>query len=167
MSVRSDGEFASGPDLAPVLLALLRREGIGILEQRGRLNGLLRDYAPMAIRDIRLLLVAHDAGTPARLQASVDPLAAAPLADEADRMVDEFGCAKPLALNAVRTWARALSNLRNPVPAGAAEAQPIPAYAGETVAIAEEEQPGWFARWGGIALAIVLVLIALVRWLGA
>jgi hypothetical protein len=168
MSVPSDSQFAPGPDLAPVLLALLRREGIGLLEQRARLNGLLRDYAPTAIRDIRLLLAAHDAGTPRRLEAAADPVAAEALSAEADRMVEEFGCARPLAVGAVNTWARALAGLRN-APSGSGEVPspllPSPgAAAGPRPVV--DDAPSPIGRWGGIALAVLLVLVALARWLG-
>lgn len=168
MSNASESHFTPGQDLAPVLLGLLRREGIGLLEQRRRLNGLMRDYAPAAIRDIRLLLAACDTGAAARLVASSDPLASASLAAEADRMVEEFGCARPLALGAVQTWGRALAGLRAPVrstdPPGPGAATPVATATGPAVG---EERPGWFGRWGGIGIGILLVLIALIRWLGS
>lgn len=168
MSVPSESQLVPGPDLAPVVAGLLRREGIGLLERRARLNGLLRDYAPNAMRDIRLLLTAYDAGTPARLQASGEPLAAAALAIETDRMVNEFGCAAPLARNAVETWARALVGFRAPLAQGHAVmpprvATPTGIRGGP---VPHEEQPGWLGRWGGIAVGILLVFIAITRWLG-
>lgn len=169
MSVPSESQLAPGPDLAPVLAGLLRREGIGLLERRARLNGLLRDYAPTAMRDIRLLLTAYDAGTPARLEASGEPLAAAPLATESERLADEFGCAPPLARHAVETWARALASFRTPLAQGHAPLPPriVAAAAGTGVGHApQDDQPGWLGRWGGIAVGVLLVLIAIVRWLG-
>lgn len=166
MSASTESHLAPGPDLAPVLIGLLRRDGIGLLEQRRRLNGLLRDYAPNAIRDIRLLLAAYDAGTPARLEASSDPSAAGPLAAEADWLVEEFGCARPLALHAVETWGRALSGLRAPIPVPA-PSPGMAAAASPANAAEQEEQPGWFGRWGGIGVGILLILIALVRWLSS
>ena len=167
LSASNDSQFAPGPDLAPVLLGLLRREGIGLLEQRRRLNGLLRDYAPMAIRDIRLLLAAYDAGTPGRLGASRDPSAAGSLAAEADRMVEEFGCARPLALNAVQTWGRALADLRAPEPRPPSPTPVLATPVHATASTPDEERPGWFGRWGGIGIGLLLVLIALVRWLSS
>lgn len=173
MSASSESQLAGsqlvpGPDLAPVLAGLLRRDGIGLLRQRARLAGLLRDYAPGAIRDIRLLLTAYDAGAPARLESLADPVDARMIAAEADRLVAEFGCARLLALNAVETWGRALASLRGAglpapllVPRSPASENPQ-----ASAALPGEEQPGWVGRWGGIAVGVLLVLLAVARWLG-
>lgn len=163
MSLPPQSTIAPGPDLAPVLVGLLRREGLGLLQQRGRLNGLLRDYAPAALRDIRLLLVAHDSGVSARLGSADNPLAPDVMAAEAGRMIEEFGCSKPLAENAVATWGRAFVGLRAPPPETPQPNEPSP------VGLAtphDHDRPGWFARFGGIGLAVVLAVIALARALG-
>lgn len=165
MSVASESQLAPGPDLAPVLVGLLRREGSGLLDRRGRLNGLLRDYAPAAIRDIRLLLAAFDAGAPGRLKAASDPLEAGMLAEEAERLVEQFGCSRALALNAVETWGRALVGSRGPaIPVRAAA--PVSAVAAGGLQAPDEDRPGPIGRWGGIAVGVLLVLVAVARWLG-
>lgn len=173
MSASSESQLAQsqlvpGPDLAPVLAGLLRRDGIGLLRQRARLAGLLRDYAPAAIRDIRLLLTAYDAGAPARLESLANPVEARTLAAEADRLVAEFGCARLLALNAVETWGRALASLRAPglPPPLLVPRSPAPVVPPASAALPDEERPGWVGRWGGIGVGVLLVLTALARWLG-
>lgn len=172
MSAPTESQIVAGPDLAPVLVGLLRREGAGLLQQRGRLNGLLRDYAPGAIRDIRLLLAAYDSGVPHRLGQVAEPTETRLVAQEADRLVDEFGCAHPLALNAVSTWGRAFAGLRVPAaPERPKSAGPVhfiqsQQQATAPAADAQRDEPGGMGRWGGIALGLFLVLVALARWLG-
>ncbi|TDR89188.1 hypothetical protein [Enterovirga rhinocerotis] len=170
MAASFENRPAGQPDLAPILVGLARRHGSAVLGQRARLHGLLRDYAPTALREIRLLLAALDVGAPSRLQAAADPVAPALLAAEAGRMADEFGCERSFALQAAETWGRATLALRAPQ-----ASLPPPRHApavSETLApppappLAYADQPSWFGRWGGVLIAALLAFVALARWLG-
>jgi hypothetical protein len=60
-------DAAASPALATILKNLLAKYGAGLLGERRRLLGLLRDYAPDRAREIRLLMTALDLETPQRL----------------------------------------------------------------------------------------------------
>lgn len=164
MSMSRDALPASGQDLAQVLSGLLRLKSMALLEerQRGRLHGLLRDYAPGSIRDIRILLLALESGAVGRIGSQTPLPAAEALAPEADGMVERFGCDRTLALAAITTWARALADLR-----GESVAALSPARPRSTPAPLADDGPGWLARFGGLGFALFLVLVALAHWFGA
>lgn len=111
-------------DLGAVLDAIVRRHGPTILDDRARLFGLLRDHAPHALRDVRVLMAAFDAGVIERLRQASDLTAAASLATEAARVADASGCRPDLSDAAVRIWAGLLGRLAGGPPA----VQPLPAY---------------------------------------
>ena len=164
MSTSRDALPGPGQDLAQVLAGLLRLKGMPLLEerQRGRLHGLLRDYAPGSVRDIRLLLLALESGAVGRIGAMSPLPAAETLSGEADGMVERFGCERSLATRAIATWVRALADLR-----GQSVARPSPAPPAAGPGPVMDDRPGWFARFGGLGFALFLVLVALAHWFGA
>lgn len=110
-------------DLAAVLDGIVRRHGATVFDDRARLFGLLRDYAPYALRDVRVLMAAFDAGALDRLRREPDPTSVQTLAAETARVTEASGCRPDLAEVAVRTWAGLVGR-----PTGATPAvQPLPA----------------------------------------
>lgn len=102
------------PDLSAVLDGIVRRHGTAVLADRARLFGLLRDYAPHALREVRVLMTAFDAGTAERLRDETDPTAPAAIAAEARRVTEASGCRPDLSEAAVRAWAGLLARLAAP-----------------------------------------------------
>lgn len=102
---------AASSDLAPLIERLVRRRGVEILGDRARLQGLLRDYAPEAVAEIRLLLTAFDAGVVARLRSAERPLGPEVLDREAQAIAHGCDGRGDLAHRAVATWAHALDAL--------------------------------------------------------
>lgn len=118
------------PDLALVIAAIVRRHGTGVLGERRRLHGLLRDHAPGSVRDIRMLMTALDAGAVGRLYGQAGGHMADVVEAEAARMANDFGCDPDLARRAVDTWARLAATLheasRAPKPSPLPAASPQP-----------------------------------------
>lgn len=105
--------MASANDLLPALELIVARHGSGLLDDRRRLVGLLRDHAPDRLADIRLFIAAFDAGTPGRLKAS--PRRQDEVARESETLAASAGCAPDFARHAVAAWASILSAPR-PMP---------------------------------------------------
>lgn len=116
----------AAPDLAILIDAIVRRHGIAVLDEPRKLFALLRDYAPGAARDVRVAIMAVEAGITGRLDALLGPDAEAAIRSESSRMVDSFGCRPDLAEAAVRNWARASRSLADLRPGAAASPAPVP-----------------------------------------
>ncbi len=124
MSAAPARSGASG-DLASVLDGILRRHGMGVLENPRRVFALLRDHASGSSRDVRVLVTALESGAPHRFRAG--PASEAALVGETDRMIDLFGCDPALARAALDTWNRSLAAYR------ASSVQPLPSAAAASV----------------------------------
>lgn len=162
-------------DLAAVLDGLVRRHGAGILDDRARLFGLLRDYAPGALRDIRVLMAAFDAGVAERLRGAARPVPDAILSAETGTVVAASGCRPDLCRAAVETWAaldRSGQAPARPLPLPGAlppsaalmpgritQPHPLPAVSSPTGG-------GGLMGWAAIAAGAVIVIMIVLRVLG-
>ena len=127
----------AAPAIPQLLANLLRHRGVALLDDRRRLLGLLRDYAPEESLKIRLLMSAFDQGVPERLRQG--PISEIELGREISNLIAQTGLAQVSASNAVRSWALALQGLvdptqdnlapvaASPVAAAAPPVQPLPA----------------------------------------
>jgi hypothetical protein len=95
-------DAAASPALATILKNLLAKYGAGLLGERRRLLGLLRDYAPDRAREIRLLMTALDLETPQRLAKATDSEA---LGLEARTLASDAGLRDDVAQWTAATWA--------------------------------------------------------------
>lgn len=108
---------ASGwPELATLLGVLIERDGDGLLGERARLHGLLRDYAPNAVTEVGLLIEALTAGVVDRLQGAPLPISPEAQAREIEALA-AAGCAPAAAEAAVSTWLRVVAARREPAAA--------------------------------------------------
>lgn len=151
-------------DLAALLGDLVHRDGIGLLDDRARLHGLLRDYAPDAIAGIRAMMAAYDQGIVARLRDGPMPVASGVVERETATMAEAAGCDAASAAAAVASWVRVVVAAKSgsagtPLPLPLPEALPLPlaaARAGRSRAI---------RLTGGVAAALAMGAVA-ARMLG-
>lgn len=99
-------------DLAALLDGLVRRDGLALLDDRGRLHGLLRDYAPDAIPGIRTMMAAYDGGLVGRLRDGPMPLPAGAVEREIAAVTTAAGCDAVSAGTAVASWVRVVAAAR-------------------------------------------------------
>jgi hypothetical protein len=108
-----------------LLASLLRERGMGLMEDRRRIFGFLRDRAPDEARSIRLLMAAFDDGVPARMKnAEISEIV---IGREVSHLTSEAGIAPDLARDAVSAWAYALAGYQAaPAPSPAPPEQAPP-----------------------------------------
>ena len=151
----SDGNalLSSGVDRA--LWTIVTRHGLGVLEDRRKLLGLLRDHCAEATRDIRLLMAAFDEGAPSRLKAAGANPSELEIGRETSQISLNFGISADLARQAVLTWANALA-----LYAFSRDAAALPPVerlvAPRAAALSVRHRPAW-PRWLKIVLAVGVI----------
>lgn len=147
-------------DLAALLDGLVRRDGVGLLDDRRRLHGLLRDYAPDSIASIRTMMAAYDGGLVARLREAAAPLSGSEFERETTSVAEAAGCSAASAETAVANWVRVVATATGsagPMPLPLPNPLPLPLpFPGKTPA--RRSRPIRLA--GGIAAALAMGAVA-------
>lgn len=104
----STPETLSSPDMADIIARVVHRHGVGVLNDRRRTLGLLRDYAPTQKRGVSLLMAALDHGAAQRLATDDGQPAAIRIEREARSIVAGSGLQFDLAHWAAETWSAGL-----------------------------------------------------------
>ena len=168
---------AASSTLPAVLAGLMRERGPGLLGERRRLLGLLRDRLPGDVRAIRILMMAFDGGVPGRL-AGTEP-SSLDIGREGGVLSNETGLGLEVARQAVETWAVALCGYASaaaPAFAPPATTGPRPSVrklppkapgapsgASGSAPSAAPPRASWSRRWPGVVLGLVVLLGALAR----
>lgn len=116
------------------LVAIVRQDGINILENEQRLRGLLMDKCPEARREMNVVLAALQEKVPHKLhEPSPDIPKASRIATQTQRLVDTRGLDREVAKWAVETWVVALETLSK-ADSSVSQGTSVSAQAGHQVA---------------------------------
>lgn len=156
-------------DLTRPLRQILANHGISLLEDPGRLEGLMRDAFGGNRREVGLLVSALRAGIPQKLMSS--SAGSLTLAQLQDKLVADVGLSATSAEWAVQTWAQALDiGVQNvPAPAPPQARDPVqPTQPASTIVqpISSPRLGSAGSTWGLWVISASVLILAGAIWFG-
>lgn len=103
-----DSSDMSSADMSALVTRLLDKHGPSLLKDRGRLYGLLRDYAPSQLRKTKLMMTAYDQGVPQNFAVEATTPTSFAVAQATQSIIVEAGIQTELAQWATEAWLGAL-----------------------------------------------------------